>query len=89
MSDQDPWDEHFPYYDPETGAEFTEQEMNELVQSGEYALEEEPVRLPHPDEMTEFGATLRQLWDTLPDQDRRTAKEAYMAERYKEMRNND
>jgi hypothetical protein len=84
-SDDPSWDEVYEYVD-EQGVEYTAEQVQQMIDAGEGQIVEPG--LAHPDEpLADFGgATLRDLWNTLPDNDRRAAREKYAVERYKELK---
>jgi hypothetical protein len=77
------WEEDYPYVD-DSGLLYSEEDAQAMIASGEYYVEEPG--LPHPDEVTDFGVTLRQLWDTLPENDRKAARESYAVQKYRELK---
>jgi hypothetical protein len=79
------WDEQYVYQDQD-GLLYTERDAHALVNSGEYEFaDEEQMTADTP--MEEWGgATMRQIWNTLPDNERRSAREAYATERYRQLK---
>jgi hypothetical protein len=82
---EETWDDVYPYQD-EDGLRYTEEDARALIAGGEYYVEdEESITADTP--IAEFGgASLRQMWDTLPANERAEAREAYAVEKYRQLK---
>jgi hypothetical protein len=88
MSDQlyvEPDDDGMYAWEDETGLQYygTEEDFDQWA--AEQGYEDVPPVRPTPDTLVnEYGATLREMWDVMPD--RRAAREAWAVQRYKELK---
>jgi hypothetical protein len=92
MSDElyvEPDEDGFYQWEDENGLQYygSEDELDAWAEENGYV--DAPQGLAHPDQpLADFGgASLRDIWNTLPDNDRRAARERYAVERYKELKN--